>query len=158
MAPRPGTPRPGSTGRPTGTEALEDGALVPSEHPVRLFVRGFARHCPVCGQGQLFRRWFSMIPVCPRCGLTFNRIEGQWSGDIGVNTIVSFGVLLVVLLGGVLLNWPDPPMAAIGVVAVLVAVVVPLAFLPSSKTVWLAADLLMRPLEPGEVRPGYGPQ
>jgi uncharacterized protein (DUF983 family) len=153
MAPRPGIPRP-----PSGTEPLENGALVPSEHPGRLFVRGFAKRCPVCGQGHLFRRWFQMIPECPRCGLTFNRIEGQWSGDIGVNTIVSFGVLLVVLLGGVLLNWPDPPMAAIGVVAGLVAVIVPLAFLPSSKTVWLAADLLMRPLEPGEVGPGYGPQ
>ena len=34
----------------------------------------------------------------------------------------------------------------------------PILFLPFSKTVWLAADLLMRPLEPGEVRPGYGPQ
>jgi hypothetical protein len=34
----------------------------------------------------------------------------------------------------------------------------PLVFLPFSKTIWLALDLLMRPLETGEVRPGYGPQ
>jgi hypothetical protein len=71
---------------------------------------------------------------------------------------VSFGALLVVLLGGVLLTWPDPPMAVIGTAAVAVALIVPLAFLPNSKTIWLAADLLMRPLEPSEVRPGYGPQ
>ncbi|HEY6532026.1 MAG TPA: DUF983 domain-containing protein [Acidimicrobiales bacterium] len=144
--------------RTSSAEPTAKGALVPSEHPGRLFLRGFTKRCPVCGQGHLFRSWFRMIADCPRCGLTFNRIEGQWSGDIGVNTIVSFGALLVVLLGGVLLNWPDPPMLAIGILAVSVAVVVPLVFLPFSKTVWLAADLLMRPLERGEVRPGYGPQ
>ncbi len=99
-----------------------------------------------------------MTPQCPRCGLTFNRIEGQWSGDVGVNTIVSFGALLIVLLGGFLITWPDPPMLAIGVLAVAVALFVPIFFLPYSKTVWLAADLLMRPLEPGEVAEGYGPQ
>jgi hypothetical protein len=58
----------------------------------------------------------------------------------------------------VLLTWPDPPLTTIAIAALGVALVVPVAFLPSSKTVWLAADLLMRPLEPGEVRPGYGPQ
>ena len=95
---------------------------------------------------------------CPRCDLEFDRIEGQWSGDIGVNTIVSFGMLLIVLLGGFLLTWPDPPMAVIGVAAIAVAAIVPIVFLPFSKTVWLAADLIMRPLEPGEVADGFGPQ
>jgi uncharacterized protein (DUF983 family) len=154
MARVPGPPDP--TSPPPVTPA--PGALVPREQPGRLFVRALTKRCPVCGQGHLFRRWFRMIPRCPRCGLVFHRSEGQLSGDIGVNTIVSFGVLLVVLLGGVLLNWPDPPMATIAVVAVAVALIVPLAFLPFSKTVWLAAELLFRPLEPGEVRPGYGPQ
>ena len=134
------------------------GALVPSEHPWRVFLRGWVKHCPVCGQGHLFRRWFWMKESCPRCGLVFNRIEGQWSGDIGVNTIVSFGVLLIVLLGGVLVTWPTPPMVAIGIAAIAVAVLMPIFFLPFSKTVWLASDLLLRPLEPGEVRDGFGPQ
>jgi uncharacterized protein (DUF983 family) len=138
--------------------ATERGALVPSEHRGRVFLRGWLKHCPVCGQGHLFRRWFRMLERCPRCGLRFDRIDGQQSGDIGVNTIVSFGVLLIVLLGGVLLTWPEPPFVAITVAAVGVAVLMPIFFMPFSKTVWLAADLLMRPLEPGEVRPGFGPQ
>ncbi len=142
----------------TGPVPRAKGALVPSEHPWRVFLRGWIKHCPVCGQGHLFRRWFTMLERCPRCDLRFDRIEGTWSGYIGVNTIVSFGALLVVLLGGVLVMWPDPPMVAIGVASVAVAVLMPLVFLPFSKTVWVAADLLMRPLEPGEVKPGFGPQ
>jgi uncharacterized protein (DUF983 family) len=134
------------------------GALVASEHPWRVFLRGWVKHCPVCGSGHLFTSWFKMKDRCPRCNLTFDRIEGQWSGDIGVNTIVSFGAMLIVLLGGVLLTWPEPPMAVIGVAAVGIAVFMPILFLPFSKTVWLASDLLMRPLEAGEVAEGFGPQ
>jgi uncharacterized protein (DUF983 family) len=145
------------TKRPSTTLAGK-GALVPSEHPWRVFLRGWIKHCPVCGQGHLFNRWFKMKERCPRCDLRFDRIEGQWSGDIGVNTIVSFGAMLIVLLGGVLLTWPEPNMAVIGIAAVAIAVLMPIFFLPFSKTVWLASDLLMRPLEPGEVAEGFGPQ
>ena len=31
---------------------------------------------PRCGSRQLFRRWFSMVPDCPRCGLHFEREAG----------------------------------------------------------------------------------
>jgi uncharacterized protein (DUF983 family) len=136
----------------------EKGVVVPSEFPGKAFLRGCIKHCPICGQRNLFRRWFQMIERCPRCGLKFDRIEGHWSGYIGVNTIVSFGVLLVVLLGGVLLSWPDPNMLVIGVAAIAVAAFMPIVVMPFSRTIWLAGDLLMRPLEPGEVRPGFGPQ
>jgi hypothetical protein len=97
-----------------------------------------------------------MLDRCPRCGLRFNRIEGHWTGDIGINTIVSFGALLLVLLGGFFVTWPDPPGLGLVLAGVATAAIVPLAFLPFSKTIWLAIDLMLRPLEPGEVREGFG--
>jgi hypothetical protein len=36
------------------------------------------------------------------------------------------------------------------IASAVTAVVVPLVFFPSSKTLWTAIDLLMRPLEAGE--------
>lgn len=75
-----------------------------------------------------------------------------------MNTIVSFGALMIVLMVGFLAFWPTPPIVPIIVLALTIAGIMPLAFLPFSKTIWLALDLLMRPLETGEVRPGYGPQ
>jgi len=30
--------------------------------------RGIARKCPACGQGQLFRGYLAVIPLCPACG------------------------------------------------------------------------------------------
>ncbi len=134
------------------------GAIVPTRQRWRTFLRGCAKRCGVCGSGHLFRRWFTMVERCPRCGLRINRIDGHWTGDIGINTIVSFGSLLLVLFGGFAVSWPDPPGIGLVVACAATALLVPLAFLPFSKTIWLAIDLMLRPLEPGEVREGFGPQ
>lgn len=124
----------------------------------KMLLRGCVKHCAVCGKGRLFRRWFSMLERCPRCDLKFERIEGHWTGDLGINTIVSFGVLLIVLFVGTFAFWPEPPFVAIIIASIIAAAIVPLVFFPFSKTIWLALDLMMRPLEPGEVRRGFGPQ
>lgn len=124
----------------------------------RMVGRALLRHCPVCGSGHLFRHWFSMVERCPRCGLRFERIEGHWTGDLGINTIVSFGALLLTLFVGTFATYPDVPGVALFVAALLVAALTPVLFFPFSKTIWLAIDLAMRPLEPGEVRPGFGPR
>jgi len=133
------------------------GVIDPTQRRGRTLLRGCLKHCGVCGKGHLFRRWFHMLERCPRCGLRFERIEGHWTGDIGVNTILSFGALLAVLMGGFLLTWPDPPVTALVIATVATALLAPLFFLPFSKTIWLAADLMMRPLAPGEVQPGFAP-
>ena len=124
----------------------------------RTFLRGCMKRCPVCGQRHLFRHWFTMLERCPKCDLKFERIEGHWTGDLGINTIVSFGALLIVLMVGFLAFWPTAPIVVIIIAAVVAAGLLPLAFFPFSKTIWLALDLMMRPLDPGEVRPGFGPQ
>lgn len=128
------------------------------EHRLVAFLRGCRKHCPVCNSGGLFTRWFTLAERCPRCDLRFERIEGHWTGDLGINTIVSFGTLLLALIVGFLLSWPEAPGIGLFIVAVGIAGLVPLLFFPFSKTIWLAIDLIFRPLEPGEVAPGYGPQ
>jgi len=127
-------------------------------HKLVAFLRGCRKHCAVCNSGGLFSRWFTLAERCPRCNLRFERIEGHWTGDLGINTIVSFGTLLIALIIGFLLSWPEAPGIGLFIVAISIAGLVPLAFFPFSKTIWLAIDLVFRPLEPGEVAAGYGPQ
>lgn len=119
----------------------------------RVLARGLLRRCPVCGSGSLFTRWFVLAERCPGCRLRFQRIEGHWLGALGLNTIVSFTALFVVVVASLVLDHPDYHSGRLAVVAVVTAVVVPLVFYPSSKTMWTAIDVLMRPLEPGEADP-----
>ena len=118
--------------------------------------RGFTRRCAVCGQGHLFRHWVRMVPTCPQCGLRFARIPGHWLGSWFLNVCLAQVVVLGILIVGVAMTYPDPPMLVIGVIDASAAVLVPLAFFPFSRTIWSAIDLAMRPLEFDDgVAPGF---
>jgi uncharacterized protein (DUF983 family) len=126
-------------------------AATPTPPPLtvgRLLRRGLARRCPLCGGGGLFHHWVTIVDRCPRCGFRMERIEGHWLGALGLNTIVSLAAVLVVLVAGFALTYPDGAVVAAILAIVATAVVVPLAFYPVSKTLWSAIDLAMRPLEP----------
>jgi uncharacterized protein (DUF983 family) len=99
----------------------------------------------------LFRRWFTMADHCPRCGHHFERHEGYWLGAVMINTGVAVAVFAVVLVGGMVATWPDVPWAALLVVTVAVDVVFPVVWYPVSKTLWVALDLAVHPLDPHEV-------
>ena len=116
-----------------------------------MFGRGLTMACPGCGTRGLFRRWFIMSEDCPRCGLHFERIEGHWIGAIGINTVVSFAVLGLVVIIGAILTYPDGSTLRLILIAVASAVAGPTLFYPMSKTLWTAIDIMMRPLEPHEV-------
>jgi len=109
--------------------------------------RGCARRCPVCGQGHLFRRWFSMLPACPGCGLVFRRAPGHWLGSWFLNVLLVQAVLVVGISLLVAATWPArlswPGLTLI----VAMAIGIPLAFFPFSRTLWTALDLIMRPLD-----------
>jgi uncharacterized protein (DUF983 family) len=112
--------------------------------------RAIRRRCPVCDQGQLFHRWLKLTPRCPRCGLVFERAEGAWTASLGINTVVSSVCVFGVILGIFLLSYPSVPIGAMLISALTVAIVFPIAFFPFSKTIWLAIDLGLHPLEAGE--------
>lgn len=88
---------------------------------------------------------------CHNCGLTFERIEGHWTGAIGINTIVSFGILLGSLVVSFVVTFPDLPVVPLMIGHVLLATITPILFFPISRTLWTAVDIAMRPLEAHEV-------
>lgn len=136
----------GPNRRPTGA------AKPPSPQPglARLLGRGLTRRCPACGQGRLFRR-LTMVEACPRCGLRFERIDGHWIGAVGINTIVSFGLLLVIIAVGMFATYPDFAVGRLVAITATVALVGPAVFHPVAKTLWTAIDIAFRPLEADEI-------
>ena len=123
-------------------------------------LRGLLRRCPRCGQGKLFKRWFTFPKTCPRCGLRFEREEGAFLGSLTINygvTGLAFFALLVGWLAatGGRVRWLPLILASIGVVTV-----VPLLFYPFAKTLWAALDFLIYRTDPGyagQDRGGEGP-
>jgi hypothetical protein len=51
-------------------------------------------------------------------------------------------------------TWPDVPWTALTVVTVAVSVIVPSTGYPYARTLWMAYDLYVHPLEEGEIAAG----
>ncbi len=94
-----------------------------------------------------------MVERCPRCGLKLERIEGHWTGALGINTIVVSGAMLLTVFIGVFATWPEPQFLPMVVIGLAIAVVGPFVFFPFSKTIWLAIDVAIRPVEADELTP-----
>ena len=117
----------------------------------RTLLRGLVRHCPHCGAGHLFDGWFTLRERCPRCGMRFERQEGFMLGSMTINMIVTFLTVAAVVAAAMVLTWPDVPMWPVMALGAVAAIVVPAAFWPFAVTIWAAAELAMRPLEPDEL-------
>ena len=129
----------------------------PTPQPIKvpptstLLWRGLTGRCPACGAGGQHRWLVKMRPSCQRCGLEFERIEGHFIGAVGMNTIMSLGMLLVTLVVSLVVTFPEFPVARLVLINVAVAAVAPVLFYPLSRMLWTAIDIAMRPLEPDEV-------
>jgi uncharacterized protein (DUF983 family) len=112
--------------------------------------RALLRRCPRCGGKGWFRGWFTKVERCRTCGYRYERQPGFLLGALTMNTIVTFGLLAVVLLVGSILSYPDIAVGPMLIAAAVVSVVVPVVFYPFSYTIWAAVDLTMRPLDAAE--------
>jgi uncharacterized protein (DUF983 family) len=103
-----------------------------------LMSRALQLKCPRCGQGNLFRRWYSMHERCEKCGMKFDRGPGYYLGSMYINygltavittAVFLFGRLYLNVRGETLL----PPLA------VFTIVFPPLIF-RHARAWWLAMD------------------
>lgn len=71
-----------------------------------------------------------------------------------MNTVITFALLLITLLGGIAISWPDVSALPLLAATLSVAIIVPIAIHPTAKTLWIAVDLIFHPLQPGEALGG----
>lgn len=117
-----------------------------------MILRALTLRCPHCGSSGLLVSWFRLKERCPRCKLHLHRDERDYF--LGAYTIMliavemtfAFGFLVVLLL-----TWPDPPWESIEWVGALVLTAGILVAYPFAKTLFLAIDLIFRPVRSSEL-------
>ncbi len=110
-----------------------------------LFARAFTLRCPNCGSRALLRSWFHLEPTCPHCGLRVEREGGHFTGSMTVNLVVTQTAWVAFLVITLLSTWPNWPVTLLQWGSIVVMILVPIAFFPFSKMLWIAFDLLFRP-------------
>lgn len=115
------------------------------------FWRALRLRCPHCGGRPIFVTWIRMLPTCPVCGLNLERGErGYWLGAYFFSLVAVEITFTVWIVGAIIATWPAPPWHAIHLATIALMIVVPVAFFPFSKTLFLAFDLLLRPPTPDD--------
>jgi uncharacterized protein (DUF983 family) len=138
-----------------GNEELESRGEMRLARPreiVRLFGRAVVYRCPNCGGHPVLRNWFALRERCPKCGLRLERGEHDYfTGSVLFNFIFS-EVLFAVIFAGYLIakrgavNWDVLQWVLIAFVALA-----PIVMYSMSKLLWLAFDLMLRPVTPEEL-------
>jgi uncharacterized protein (DUF983 family) len=118
------------------------------------FARALRRRCPNCAAGPVITRWIHTRPACPRCRLRLDRGEPDYFlGAIVFNMAFAEGLFAAALLAVLVWTWPNPPWDALYYGGIVGLIVAPILFYPYSKLLWLAFDLLFRPLRPEDFEP-----
>lgn len=99
----------------------------------------------------MFATFLELHERCPSCGLAYEREPGYWVGAMIIITVITFGLFLVLLIGGMMVTWPDVPWGWLLGVTVAANILVPILAYPVAKTTWCALELSWHPLEPHEV-------
>ena len=112
-----------------------------------MILRAMLLRCPHCGAKGILATWFRLKEHCPRCGLHLHREETDYF--LGAYTIMLIGVEGLFAIGFVavlLLTWPNPPWEAIEWGGALVLTAGVLIAYPFARTLFLAIDLIFRPI------------
>ena len=119
---------------------------------VRMIRRALMLRCPHCGARGILQNWFHLKKNCPRCKLHLHREEGDFF--LGAYTIMLLAVEMLFAFGFVvvlLVTWPNPPWDTIQWAGVIVLSAGAVIAYPFAKTLFLAIDLIFRPVSSAEL-------
>jgi uncharacterized protein (DUF983 family) len=118
----------------------------------RRLTRAAALRCPVCGGRRVLASWMKLKPRCPSCGVRFERGEHDFFlGAMMLNIALAEGTLALVLIAVMIVLWGQVPWDVLQVAGPVLMLLVPFLFFPFSQLLWLAFDLMLRPLTSDEL-------
>jgi uncharacterized protein (DUF983 family) len=117
-----------------------------------MIVRALLRRCPNCGGRGIFAGYTTLRERCPQCGLRLQRGESDYFIGAYLLNLVAVDLLLAGVLGAIVIaTYPRTPWVLIqwGGLGLMLAGAV-LCY-PFAKALWLAADLIFRPVSAQEM-------
>lgn len=137
------------------TMTMTNGGPTTPRHPevasagrgLRLYTRALRLRCPHCGEGRIKGSWMKMKRVCPACGLRTERGEEDFFlGAMMFNLVLAEFLVVLAVVGFTIARWPDVPWDFITWLSLGLAVIAPFLFYPFGHSIWLASDILIRPV------------
>jgi uncharacterized protein (DUF983 family) len=120
---------------------------------MQMVFRALVRRCPNCGAPGIFASYTALRANCPRCGLRLHRGESDYFIGAYLLNLVAVELLFAAMLGIVIVaTYPDTPWTALQWGGLLLMILGAVICYPFSKALWLAADLVFRPMTEAELQ------
>jgi uncharacterized protein (DUF983 family) len=124
-----------------------------------MIARAMRLRCPNCGGKGILASWSKLATACPRCHLRPQRGESDYFlGGMMFNIALAEGVFVILLVATLAITWPSVPWTLLQFGAPAAMVVAPILLYPVSRLVWLAFDLMLRPITPNDLEPSIDPR
>jgi len=118
----------------------------------KMISRSILRRCPNCGNHHAwFTSWFKQGDRCVGCGIKRTRdTDGHELGSMTVASVVNIVLIMIALGIAIAITAPDVPVLTLYIVLASAALVFPVSTWPMTHTLWMAIDLMMRPMSVDE--------
>src|SRR6478609_10994152 len=119
---------------------------------VKMVLRALARRCPNCGARGIFSSYTELRPSCPTCGLRLHRGENDYFIGAYLLNLVAVELLFAALLAVIFVaTYPNTPWALLQWGGLVLMIAGAVLCYPFAKAIWLAADLIFRPMSEEEL-------
>lgn len=133
----------------TTESALEMPTVV---RTLRLMGRTLRLRCPHCGEGRVLAGYDTVRHRCSGCGFRFTRSDDHYfSGAMFFGILLGETLAVLGILAAIWITYPNVPWTGIQFGAPVVMLGVMILLFPASRVIWLAIDVLLRPVQPSEL-------
>lgn len=117
--------------------------------------RALRLRCPNCGKGYVLSGFNSVHDHCAGCGFRFCRSDDNYfSGAMFFGILIGEALTVLGIGAAIWITYPNVKWDAITYGAPIVMFAVMMALFPLSRVVWLAVDVLIRPVQAYEMTKG----
>ena len=118
----------------------------------KMIVRAMLRRCPNCGGRGIFAGYTALRERCPTCGLRLQRGESDYFIGAYLLNLVAVELLFAIVLATIIIaTYPDTPWVLVQWGGLLLMLAGAVLCYPFAKALWLAADLIFRPVSAKEM-------
>jgi uncharacterized protein (DUF983 family) len=119
---------------------------------LRIFARAVRLRCPHCGGGHVLNRRAGVNDRCARCNFRFERSEENYfMGAMFFNFMMGTSLFAASLFAIIAFSGPSIPWDTLQYVLPILLAVCMVVLYPVSKVVWLAIDVMLRPVTAPEL-------
>ena len=119
----------------------------------KMIRRSLLRQCPRCAnRSAWFTSWFKQGERCIGCGIKRTRdTDGHELGSMTIASVLNIVLIMAAIGIAVAITAPDVPVLTLSIVLASAALVFPVLTWPITHTLWMAIDLIVRPVGVDEV-------